>query len=286
MALSQEMLASLFDKQSARLEASMEKKIQDVTCAFKEEIKSANEATKKEIMDMMDAKIEGKFQNLATDVEKLKASINAAHDIHAPENKRARSVGAPMPRSGATRSSFRPTKVFVQGFYDFKSDKGALREHERDQWAQTLKSHLPSHLADQFQIEKKYKLTRRLVFSTKGEGGESCWEVREKFADAIATNDYKINSKDLRVRVEEDQGRADRRKAYWKAVDALRGLKREDIDFIIEPATFAIHDQKTLDRLGKLEDDEFKWNADVVGVCFPDIDLPALRRATLQGGRQ
>ena len=120
MALSQEMLTNLFDKQSvdeSRLEASMEKKIQDVTWAFKEEIKSANEATKKEIIDMMDAKIEGKFQSLATDVGKLKASLNAVHDIGAPENKRARSVGAPMTRTAATsRGNLLDRALRLSGF--------------------------------------------------------------------------------------------------------------------------------------------------------------------------
>ena len=91
----------MFDKQSQRLEASLEKKIQGVTSAFKEEIKSANEMIKNELVEMMDKKIDEKFQGLATDVEMLKANINATQTAHAREAKRARSVEAPVLRRSA-----------------------------------------------------------------------------------------------------------------------------------------------------------------------------------------
>ena len=176
------------------------------------------------------------FVEVRKELDKVKLNVKAIEEA----KEAPRTVNAPRAMSVGARSAFRPTKVFVQGFYDFDTDKGALRDTERDQWGQTLLSHLPAHLAEQFQLEKKYAITRRLVFTTKGQGGEVCWEVREKFMDAISVNNYKINSRDLKVRVEEDENRANRRKCYWRAVDALRTMKTEKVDFLLEPATFGI----------------------------------------------
>ena len=90
-----------------------------------------------------------------------------------------------------------PTKVFVQGFYNFKEKKGALRNAERDEWATKLMSHVPTDLKGKFEVEKRYNLTQRLTFVSK-EGGELCCELREKLVDAIEANKYKINGDDLK----------------------------------------------------------------------------------------
>ena len=63
-------------------------------------------------------------------------------------------------------------------------------------------------------------------------------------------------------------------------------MKTEKVDFILEPASFGIYDHKILQRLGKIEDGEFKWNAQVLAECLPDVDIMALRWATLQDRRQ
>ena len=51
---------------------------------------------------------------------------------------RARSVGS--------RGRFVPTKVFVQGFYNFAEDKGALRVAERAALSERLLSHVPENI--------------------------------------------------------------------------------------------------------------------------------------------
>ena len=261
-----------------------------------------NQALFQALTGYMDAKMDRRFEEVnqamsamaeATDrglgemrkeLDKVKTDIKSMGDqgaqitTHPTAPPRARSVGA--------KGSFKASKVYVQGFYDFKSERGALREAERDQWAQTLMAHMPAHLATEFKVEEKYKLTRRLVFHTKGVGGELCWELREKLMDAITANEYKINDKELKVRVEEEPERLEKRKLFWKAVDALRSMKTEDVDFIIEPASRSIYDQKTLERLGRVEEGGFRWNAEATTAAFPDLDVVALRRATLQNRSQ
>ena len=161
-----------------------------------------------------------------------------------------------------------------------------MRDSERDTLVQTLLSSRPSQLAGQFKVEKKYKLTQRLVFIASGPGGEVCWEFREKLVDTISAQELKINDKELKVRVEEHPEKRDKRRSYWKAVEALRAVRKEDTDFIIEPATFGIHDNNTLARLGMMEDGEFKWNTDALSSAFPGIDVTVLRRATIFGRRE
>ena len=68
-----------------------------------------------------------------------------------------------------------------------------------------------------------------MVFCTKGAGGEVCWELREKFVDAIASNKYTINEKDLKVRVGEEPEKLDERRYFWKAVEALRWVQLERV---------------------------------------------------------
>ena len=85
----------------------------------------------------------------------------------------------------------------------------------------------------------------------------------------------------MRVRAEEQPEKRDKKRHFWKAVDALRTVKAENVDFIVEPATLGIHDFKTLERLGKADEDEFKWDVGVLAACYPDVDITALRRATL-----
>jgi hypothetical protein len=64
-------IQALLDTQAVRLEKSMDQKIQSVTQAFKDDIKASNEALKKELIELMDAKIA--------------AATGAASDSHVKE---------------------------------------------------------------------------------------------------------------------------------------------------------------------------------------------------------
>ena len=104
--------------------------------------------------------------------------------------------------------------------------------------------------------------------------------------DMISANEYKINGKELKIRVEEAPEKSARKRHFWKAVDALKTMKTENVDFVIEPSTLGIHDNKTLDRLGIVDEDGYCWNGQVLAAAFPDIDVTELRRATLHTPKQ
>ena len=235
-------------------------------------------------MEVMAQATDKGLSDVRKELDKVKSTVKMMED---PGPKGAAPTAAqPRSRSVGATCAFRPTKVFVQGFFDYKTEQGALRDSERDHWGQMLLSAAPSHLADKFKLEKKYKLTRRLVFTTSGTGGEVCWELREHLMNAIVTENYIINGKELKVRVEEQQERRDKKRNFWKAVEALREVKKEDADFIVEPSAFGIYEHETLQRLGSMEDGEYKWNEAVLSTVFPDVDAVALRRATVFGKKQ
>ena len=96
----------------------------------------------------------------------------------------------------------------------------------------------------------------------------------------------KINEKELKVRVDEDENQKSKRRYYWDAVDALRKFKQEDQDFFIVPRALGIYDAQSMDTLGVAHEGGYDWDAGRVAASLPGLNLVALRRATLIGKTQ
>eukprot|EP00973_Karenia_brevis_P067602 9405124-Karenia_brevis.AAC.1 len=172
----------------------------------------------------------------------------------APE-ARSKSVGA--------RGNFRPGKVFVQGFYKYADKTGGLTIQERDALAARVSAKVPAELKDTFKLETRYNETRRLVFTTE-DVGESCWEFREKLIEEIKTQGITQNGQELKVFVEEEPAQRSKKREYWKAVDALRTMAKEEEDFLLKPSAFGIYDAKEFELLGRATTDMYEWDAEVV----------------------
>ena len=214
-------------------------------------------------------------------LEEMQVHVQPASPVitrTAAPQARARSVGA--------RSHFVPKKVFVQGFYDFEANTGALKPQDRDNLANRLVENMSEGLRGKFALEKKYAMSRRLVF-TSANGGEECWEFREKLVEAIEAKNIEVGGKPVKVRVEEEPERQLKRQHYWKAVDALKAVAKEGEQFILEPVSFGIFDAKDVDRLGVATADSYEWNTELLGRNLPMVDVAALKKATIQRrGRQ
>ena len=237
---------------------------------------------------------EAKF---AKEVEHLKGPglVKAVEKIVEGKWPGARASGTPNETIGSAprartqsvraRGTFVAKKVYVQGFYDFRNDTGALTPGQRDDLAQRLMEGLSTQTKERFTLERKYVRSRRITFIAK-EGGEECWDLREKLMECIETKSIQQDGKDLKIRVEEEPERQARRQAYWRAVDAIKAVAKEGEDFILEPTSFKIYDAKNVESLGEVADEMFEWDLERIRKSFPDMDVPALRRASIQRGRR
>ena len=89
-----------------------------------------------------------------------------------------------MRRTAGTtpESKFIPKEVYVQGFYDWSNDTGAIDEAEVDDKVEKLLSGVPKELSDQFTVDKQYPSFRRICFvSTLAvrvvRSCEACWQT-------------------------------------------------------------------------------------------------------------
>ena len=199
------------------------------------------------------------FMEVKKELDKVKSDMKAIDDKGPREAASSGDAQVPKPRarSVGARSGFVPKKVFVQGFFDFGAETGSLKPAKRDDLAKKLVDELPEHLEGRFKLEKKYVNSRRLVFNAVGAGGEECWELREKFVLTIESQGMEVNGKTLKVRIEEEPERQNKRQSYWRAVDAIKAVAAEGQDFILEPATFRIFDAKEMECLGAIADDAY-----------------------------
>ena len=147
--------------------------------------------TQADHMAQVDVKLNTWKQELEQSVKSVQDDLNDFKKVSAADAQAIRGmrsvappIASPARRSGSVgaRNSFVPSKVFVQGFYDFSKGQGALKADERDALAKSLLDRIPQDVKEQFTLETRYSLTRRLVFVTKN-GGEICWILREKLAD-------------------------------------------------------------------------------------------------------
>ena len=74
-------------------------------------------------------------------------------------------------RSAGAQPRFKPTEVYVQGFYDWTKGTGAIDEEEADRHVAKLLANVEKGLKDKFVVDKQYPSFRRICF-TSSTGGE------------------------------------------------------------------------------------------------------------------
>ena len=103
---------------------------------------------------------------------------------------------------------------------------------------------------------------------------------------AIAMNDIKPNGSSLKVRVQESPDMAKKRSNYWRAVDALKKVAKEDEHFILAPSSFSIHEPTSLELLGRPSVQGYVWDEAVVKKAIPSINMLDLKKSTLGNRRR
>jgi len=189
------------------------------------------------------------------------------------------------PGSSAVPGDFIPSEVYVRGFYDRKSRTGALSKDEVDELGGKLLAGLPKELQQQFKLINEYEESFRLKFSTTA-GREQCWKFREQLTNAIAKDDIKNCGESLTVRVQDAPDMQAKRAHFWHAVDAIKTLGAEDVDFILVPKSSGIHDASGLELMGCVTEQGYVWDEAIVKKAFPSASMIELRKAVLNKTRR
>ena len=125
-----------------------------------------------------------------------------------------------------------PSRVNVYGMYDYVSKSGGMAPAARDELAKVLLAKIPARVKHGFGVEKKWKESRRLVFICKN-AGERCWELRQCIAKVLdEVGPYQ--GRTLKATVEAKPDVMEKRKWFWRAVDALRKQVAET-RFVVQP---------------------------------------------------
>ena len=116
-----------------------------------------------------------KGDNLKQEVEQIVKASLAGGTVAGSVGLGGDSGVAPVVRgkSGGARMRFVHERVIVQGFFDYRSGKGALERQARDDLAAKLLGYVDEDVKSGFKLEKRYNLSRRLVFVLPN-GGEKC----------------------------------------------------------------------------------------------------------------
>ena len=118
------------------------------------------------------------------------------------------------------------------------------------------------------------------------EGGEICWELREKLTETIRVDQIKLNGRDLFARVQDAPDLEQKKGHFWRAVDALKLQGKEDEHFILAPRALGIHAATSMELLGAVSPQGYVWSDEVVKGTLPTINLVELKKATLQRWRR
>ena len=241
----------------------------------------------------VDAKIEAseqrtleKIGNLEKNFEELKETVKTSiGHISSPSASRAAAPYKSSPLTSANSLQFVPSKVYVQGFYDWKTRTGALSEQEVDALADKLLAGVPAEIRQKFTLTKEHAQSFRLQFCTS-DGRDLCWKFREHLAGAILKDNIQVGEKKLTVRVEDAPDVQLKRKHYWSGVDDIKRVGTEDEHFILVPKSFGIHDVEELAPMGYVTEQGYVWNENVMKRALPHINMLDLKKAALMGSRR
>ena len=272
-------LEELLEKAAQRNRQHMKEENKKLLSEFLEESQKKSKAMVDELGKELRSEMSKEIGKLRADVlNNAPPHASAAAARVVPSPTRTRSVGS--------RPSFTPKEVYVQGFFDWSTGVGAIDEGQVEELVAKLLSSTPQDLKDKFRVDDKYKSSCRRVTFVSESGGEACWKLREKILEAIERDDIKQGGKVLKVRVQNSPDDQVKRAHYWRAVDALRGFAKEDVDFILVPKSYGIHEAHGVELMGSLSEAGFTWDEAIVKQALPSINFIALKKATLNTRRQ
>jgi len=272
------MMDRLLSKALERNDASWEKRLPVIISTYEAKVDAKIHASEQRTLE--------KFGVLERNFEELKATVKTTVDqLSLSSTSGPRRVSASSAPPPTTSSNFVPSKVFVQGFYDWKTRTGALCEQEIDMLAERLLAGVPDDIRQKFTLSKEHEHSFRLQFSTT-EGKSLRWKFREHLVGAILKKNITVNEKKLTVRVEDAPEVQAKRKHYWRAVDAIKRMGTEDSDFILDPKSYGIHDAKELDPMGYVTEHGYVWDEKIVKRAIPSINMIDLKKAALIGDQR
>ena len=257
-------------------------------------------------------RIETKVGNTQAQLESLQAEVKdlktkdsvpapSSSSVHARAQFFGPVVNGSTPGSAAQRRpippSWKPTKVVVYNFCPFGSDAGALTRKERDENGALILSKLSQEVAKGVTLEKKYSLSRQLVFEVN-EGGEACWILREAILGMqnLEIKGFQVPNPDvepsshqehLKVRVEDHPERKEKRGHFFRALRALEKQFPHDSyaanQIIVDVRFLKLHAGPQHSSLGPITASGWTWDADAcANTLGTHLDLPRLRRDSLR----
>ena len=222
------------------------------------------------------------------------ASRRADNATAARAHSAAPTVGGHSVRSSVT---WKPTQVTVYNFCAFGSDAGALTRKERDEKGAFIISKLSSEVAAGVSLEKKYPLTRQLVFNV-ADGGEACWILREAILEMtdseikgfklpIPGEEPAADQEYLKVRVEDHPEKKQKRGFFFRA---LRALERQfprtthaEKDIIVDVRFLKVHAGPLHTSLGSITAAGWTWDEHAcVTALGSNLDFAQLRRDSMR----
>ena len=69
-------------------------------------------------------------------------------------------------------------------------------------------------------------------------------------------------------------------------MNVIKALGSEDVDFILVPKSFGIHEPSGLELLGCVTENGYVWDEAVVKKAFPDAQMIELKKAVLNKARR
>ena len=86
--------------------------------------------------------------------------------------------------------------------------------------------------------------------------------------------------------VEQEPDKQLARQNFWRAVDAIKTMAKEEVDYIIDPRAFVIYGAKEYKEIGRSSPEVFDWHVVRLKLRLPGIDVAKLRRATIISSRR
>ena len=146
------------------------------------------------------SRVESNLDNLTAEHAETKAGLSVLQTevltFKNSASQSARNAGAsavPRSASAPARGQFCPAEVYVQGFYDFDTDQGALSEEQVNTISGKLMTDVLAALKDQFQVECRFTPARRITFVTRS--GGDCRKLRQQLVNAITKQELRITVK-------------------------------------------------------------------------------------------
>ena len=159
---------------------SWEKRLPSILSSYETKVDAKIQASEKRTLEKFGV-LEKHFEDLRASVSSSSCQVSSSSAVRGERSQQAPAG----PSSTKSNTQFVPSKVYVQGFYDWKTRIGALSEPEAVEIAAKLLAAVPADLGKKFELAKEHEQFYRLEFSTSA-GKDQCWKFREQLVPAIS----------------------------------------------------------------------------------------------------